>query len=172
VPLLNLVRLLLAGAGGEKGGEEDLAKAVSRSGDAGEALGGPFIYVVVLLLSTLGFWTNNLVGVTAVSIMSIGDGLADLVGRRLGKNNKWSFSPNKSIAGTLAFVIGSAVGSILLASWLSYTGTMVLPFPMASLAARLFVICTICGIVELFPVVDDNVSVPLTAVVLSSLLLQ
>ena len=128
--------------------------------------------MLVLLFSTVGFWTNNFVGVTAICIMSIGDGLADIVGRRLGKNNKWKFSPDKSIAGTLAFIAGSTLGSITISSWLDYAGAIHLPFPMAGLATRLFLICTICAFVELFPIIDDNVSVPASAMFLSSLLLM
>jgi phytol kinase len=171
-PFIQVVKLWLAGKGGKEGEEKNLANAISRSGDAEEALGGPFIYVVILLCSTLGFWTNSLVGIMAMSVMSIGDGLADLIGRRFGKNNKWFFAQNKSVAGSLAFVVGSTLGSVSLLSWLSFTNTVTLPVGMLALSARILLICSICAIIELFPFVDDNWSVPIAAAVLTSLLLS
>eukprot|EP00560_Eucampia_antarctica_P006607 CAMPEP_0197829906 /NCGR_PEP_ID=MMETSP1437-20131217/6462_1 /TAXON_ID=49252 ORGANISM="Eucampia antarctica, Strain CCMP1452" /NCGR_SAMPLE_ID=MMETSP1437 /ASSEMBLY_ACC=CAM_ASM_001096 /LENGTH=220 /DNA_ID=CAMNT_0043431921 /DNA_START=658 /DNA_END=1320 /DNA_ORIENTATION=+ len=172
-PLLQALTLWLAARGGEDASDEELANTLSRGGDAEEVLGGPFIYVVVLLCSILGFWTNNLVGIMAVTVMAIGDGLADIVGRRWGANNKWFFSPSKSVAGSLAFVIGSSLGSIALVSWLAYTNTIILPssFGIAALAARIVLICSICAFVELLPIVDDNLSVPIAAAILTSLFL-
>ncbi len=58
-----------------------------RSGDARESLGGPFIYIMVLLFSTLLFWRDLPVGVVLFTTMACGDGLTDLVGRRLGSTN-------------------------------------------------------------------------------------
>ncbi len=66
-----------------------------RSGDARESLGGPFIYVMVLLFSTLLFWWDSPVGVVSLATMACKDSLADLVGRRLGSTNKWFFNWSK-----------------------------------------------------------------------------
>mmetsp|Transcript_22994 Transcript_22994/g.42182 ORF Transcript_22994/g.42182 Transcript_22994/m.42182 type:complete len:354 (+) Transcript_22994:153-1214(+) len=124
VPLLNTLRLYLAGTDSGSGDETELAGAISRSGDAKEALGGPFVYVLVLLFSTLVFWTDSPIGIVAISNMAIGDGLADLIGRRFGSTNKWSFNKSKSMAGSAAFVAGSFVGSYGLISWLTSMGAM------------------------------------------------
>lgn len=75
-----------------------LVAAISRSGNPSEVLRGPLLYVIILLLSTLLYWRDNLVGIVAVSQMAAGDGMADIVGRRLGKV-KWPFSQTKSYAG-------------------------------------------------------------------------
>ena len=56
-------------------------------GDTRESLGGPFIYIMVLLFSTLLFWRDLPVGVVSFTIMACGDGLTNLVGRRLGSTN-------------------------------------------------------------------------------------
>jgi hypothetical protein len=95
VPVLNAIRLIVAGTGSSTssgsledgqfappGSEAELAGAISRSGDAKEALGGPFIYVVVLFLAILFFWTDTPIGIVSIATMAVGDGLADLVGRR------------------------------------------------------------------------------------------
>ena len=170
VPLANAVRLYVAATG--SGDEEELASAVSRSGDAKEALGGPFFYVLVLLASVLVFWRDGYAGIIASSTMAAGDGLADLIGRRFGENNKWFFNKDKSIAGSVAFFIGASSCSIAIAWWFAYTGTLVPTMEFADVAVRIVIISAISAIVELIPIVDDNWSVPLTAAILAAALLQ
>lgn len=170
VPLANAVRLFVAATGSED--EEELASAVSRSGDAKEALGGPFFYVLVLLASVLVFWRDGYAGIIASSTMAAGDGLADLIGRRFGENNKWFFNKDKSIAGSVAFFIGASSCSIAIAWWFAHTGTLVPTMEFADVAVRIVIISAISAIVELIPIVDDNWSVPLTAAILAAALLQ
>ncbi|KAL3786266.1 hypothetical protein HJC23_005344 [Cyclotella cryptica] len=196
VPLLNALRLFVAGTTGTgtgaestqknldmtnpspssvvtAGTETELARAISRSGDAKEALQGPFVYVMVLLVSTLFLWHDTPIGIVAVATMAVGDGLADLMGRRFGASNKWSFNKDKSVAGSVAFVIGSVLGSFGLISWLVWTGAMdPLSLDSWDLLARLLVIAVVCAGVELVPVVDDNYSVPISAGVLAAYLLN
>lgn len=97
--------------------------------------------------------------------------MADIVGRRLGKGNKWPFSEDKSIAGSVAFVIASTVTSTALAAWMSYTGCLTLPLPMPELVPRIAAISLWSAGVELLPYADDNWTVPLAAAVLSLVLL-
>lgn len=181
VPLLNALRLFVAGTGsssdngGEssRGSETELAGAISRSGDAKEALGGPFIYVIVMFISTLFFWTDSPVGVVSMATMALGDGLADLIGRRFGSSNKWLFNKSKSMAGSAAFVAGSFVGSYGLILWLTSMGAMdPLSLDTVGLLGRLLVIAVFCAGVELIPVGDDNWSVPSSAALLSAFLLN
>ena len=179
VPLLNALRLFMAGKSSSSssssgnGEESELASAISRSGDAKEALGGPFIYVMVLLISTLFFWTDTPIGIVSVATMAVGDGVADLVGRRYGQTNKWFFNKDKSMAGSAAFVAGSFVASFSLISWLIHMGSMdALSLSPLSLCIRLLAIAIICAGVELIPIGDDNWSVPFSAAVLSALLLN
>lgn len=183
VPLMNALRLYLAGTGSsadksvdEKnsagGSENELAQAISRSGDAEEALGGPFVYVMVLLFFTFFCFTDSPVGVVAIATMAAGDGLADLVGRRFGSNNKWPFNTDKSVAGSAAFVSGALVASFGLISWLTGFGVMdPLHLSTLDLFGRLLFISVVCAAVELIPTGDDNYSVPLSAAILSSYLL-
>ena len=94
-----------------------------RSGDARESLGGPFIYIMVLLFSTLLFWWDSPVGVVSLATMACEDGLADLVGRR------WVLPTSGSSTGvnprrSAAFVAGSFVALFGLISWLTSTGAM------------------------------------------------
>jgi len=63
VSLTNACHLCVAGSGGDK----SLAFAVSRSGDSKEALGGPFLHVIILFASKVLAWRDSPVGVIAPS---------------------------------------------------------------------------------------------------------
>jgi len=165
------LRLWLAGTrrGGSDGNE--LAGAISRSGNSKEALGGPFIYTLILFSSIMLFFTDNLTGVIALSSMAAGDGMADIVGRRFGKNNKWPFSSSKSIAGSLAFIVFSSLCAIGLGTWLQYTGTISTVYSFGEMTSKIVFISFASAMVELLPFGDDNWNVPLAAAALSMLLL-
>eukprot|EP01083_Nonionella_stella_P064012 166463_1 len=122
IPALQGCRLWLAGT--NQGGENELAGAISRSGDANEALKGPLIYVIILFSAVSLFFRDSLTGVIALSTMAAGDGLADIFGRRFGKDNKWFFNQSKSIAGSTAFFAGASLCSIGLSAWLTSTGAV------------------------------------------------
>jgi len=180
VPLLNAVRLVRAANGSTSqaaaaSDESALAAAVSRSGDAREAVGGPLIYVCVLAAACLLFWRDSPVGVTAVSVLAAGDGMADLVGRRYGRNNQWPWGrDNKSVAGTLAFWVASTVVTTGLLVWLQYTGCLVLSGGgWTDTAATVAGISLVSAILEVVPSLgDDNYTVPLSAAVLAILFLR
>lgn len=171
IPLLNAVRLVRASiaspAAGGGASEKGLVTAVSRTGDRAEVLQGPFYYVLALLVATLLSWRGSPVGVIALCQMAVGDGVADIVGRRLGAGNRWSFAPTKSVIGSAAFVAGAAVASLGILSWLRLWGCMgALP---ADCAARVLTISVACAAVELLPsrLLDDNISVPLLGAALA-----
>jgi dolichol kinase len=88
----------------------------------------------------------------------------------------------KSIAGSFAFLIGGFACSFLLLSWLEYwqypmLGPMTQQVLSTStvysgvVVGRLFFISLISAIVELFPGIDDNISVPVVAGLLTYFLL-
>ena len=112
-----------------------------------------------------------MVGIVAMSILAAGDGMADIIGRKFGGNNKWFFSDSKSIAGSTAFVVASSLTSIGLVNWLSYNGCLHYVMEPMELAMHIIAISVICAIVELFPFIDDNYSVPISAAGLTALLL-
>ena len=64
-----------------------------------ELLRGPLYYVLVLMAATVVYWRESPVGVVAMSLMCGGDGLADVVGRRLGHGNRLPWNPAKSWRG-------------------------------------------------------------------------
>lgn len=110
VPCINLIRILLVGSGLVN--DPALVKSTSRSGDKGELLRGPLYYVVVLIGATLAFWRESPAGLIAVSMMCGGDGLADIVGRRFGGQNRLPWNDTKSWAGSAAMLLGGAAMAI------------------------------------------------------------
>lgn len=173
VPLINGIRLYTAASGK---GETSLAAAVSRSGNVQEATGGPFIYVCILAACILLFWRDSAAGIVALSNLAAGDGLADLVGRRLGANNKWpGIFSDKSVAGTLAFWVGATACSVGLLLWTqSFTaaGSFVLQMKGLELATTVAAISGVAALLELVPWADDNYTVPAAAAVLTMLFLH
>mmetsp|Transcript_13717 Transcript_13717/g.43331 ORF Transcript_13717/g.43331 Transcript_13717/m.43331 type:complete len:317 (-) Transcript_13717:264-1214(-) len=165
VPLLNALKL--AAAGLRPKSDEKLVAAVSRSGSATEVLSGPLIYCCVLLAATLFGWRSSPAALVAVSQMAVGDGLADIVGRRFGRTYKWPFAPDKSLAGSLAFVLGATLATFALSRWFALFGCFHLALDPSALLLRVFLISLACAFVELLPGLDDNISVPLVAALLA-----
>ena len=151
--------------------EDKLVAAISRSGDPLEILRGPFIYVVVLFLVTIFCWRESIIGIVAISQLAAGDGMADIIGRRYGADNKWPFNPQKSIIGSAAFFISAVVVSLLLISWFNLFGLLPPNLSILEVLPRILLISGLCAFIELIPLTDDNITVPISASILSSYLL-
>lgn len=166
----SICRLLAVGSGVVP--DPGLVKSVSRDGDRTELLKGPLYYVVVLVSATLVFWRTNPAGLIAISMMCGGDGLADIVGRRLG-SSKLPWNSAKSWAGSAAMFVGGmamAAGFVALYCHLGYFECLQVTIMAPYIAA----VCLACTLVESLPInqwVDDNISVPGVAVLGSMLLL-
>jgi dolichol kinase len=150
---------------------ENAVRAVSREGDKSELLKGPFIYTLVLVITTALYWRGSPEGIAALALMCGGDGMADIVGRRLGKGNALPFNEDKSFAGSAAFFavgFGMSLGFVALFHSLGY-----MDVDVGSAAGRLAVVAAACTVAEALPVtgvLDDNISVPALALVLGSVL--
>jgi len=103
VPSLITVQFALVGTGILK--DEAAVKAMSRTGDRREILRGPLFYGIVFVAITLIYWKDSLIGIPALMMMCGGDGIADIVGRRV-QSPKLPWSPQKSLAGTLSVFAG------------------------------------------------------------------
>ncbi len=57
---------------------------MQRSKRRQELLKGPLLYGVVIVASTLWFWRDAPAGVMGLAVLCMGDGLAEVVGRRFG----------------------------------------------------------------------------------------
>ena len=177
VPSLQAFRLFAIGSGLIE--NKNAVRAVSRGGGKEELLYGPFYYTIVLMMTTLLFWRESPVGFLVVSLMCGGDGVADIVGRRLGKTGKkWPkpFDERKSFAGSAAMVIAGFLFTVSLTHLFGVMGF----FPNNRVFggpddigyyAVILLACLSCAVVEALPAskVDDNISVAAVAALLGSL---
>jgi dolichol kinase len=172
VTLTNMYRLYLAGTG--DAAESSLANTISRSGDKSEVLGGPFIYVCLFQLFIMVFWRDSFPGVVAMTTMAAGDGMADIIGRRYGRNRyKWPFGDGKkSLVGTVAFAVFAFGLTLGITSWLIATGALTSSLAFPELARNILAISCICALVEVLPIGDDNYTVPGSAALLAWLWLR
>jgi|LauGreDrversion4_1035100.scaffolds.fasta_scaffold19072_3 dolichol kinase len=172
VPILSVLRLLRAGrAPADSAAGAELVRAISRSGDKKEALEGPMVYTLVLVAATAFGW-RSLVSVVAVNQMAIGDGMADIIGRKFGRNRwpKWiEKSGKKSVEGSVAFAFFAFVACALMVELFKLSGLAAIGAAQA--APALLLISVVAAIVELLPLGDDNLTVPLTSAVLAAILL-
>lgn len=103
VPLVITVQFALVGTGLLT--DEAAVKALSRTGDRREILRGPLFYGLVFVTVTLIYWKDSPIGIPALMMMCGGDGIADIVGRRVN-SPKLPWSPEKSVAGSLSVFAG------------------------------------------------------------------
>jgi CDP-diglyceride synthetase len=110
VPAANAGRLIATGSGLLQ--DPRLISSVSRTGSSGELLKGPLAYVLVLLAATLLAWREQPAGLIAVAMMCGGDGLADIVGRKWGRQLPLPWNNQKSWPGSVAMLLGGVAASM------------------------------------------------------------
>ncbi|GLJ05200.1 hypothetical protein SUGI_0013500 [Cryptomeria japonica] len=163
VPFANCARLLIYGL--SYATNEGLVKAVSREGKPEELLRGPMYYVLVLIFCTTVFWRESPIGVVALAMMCGGDGIADIMGRRFG-GFKLPYNREKSWAGTISMLVFGFLTSLGVLSYFSAFEFIHLNWE--TIVQYVAVISVAATIVESLPVtqfLDDNISVPLTCVI-------
>lgn len=165
VPLLITIQFFLIGIGVIK--DQAAVEAMSRSGDPREILKGPLIYGIMFVLLTILFWYDHPAGIIGLMVLCGGDGLADVVGRRV-KSSPIPWSRSKTIAGTIAMFVGSFVLTVFIFFVFSQ-GVFV--FNWGTVLIRIGILSLLAAFVETLPVKDlDNLFVPVS-VVLAALLL-
>ena len=165
VPLLITVQFALVGTGIVK--DEAAVKAMSRTGDRREILRGPLFYGIVFVAVTLIYWKDSLVGIPALMMMCGGDGIADIVGRRVN-SPKLPWSPEKSLAGTLSVFLGGWLLTMFIFAVYIWVGVFsspithfVLPVSLIALGAML---------VESLPFKDvDNITLTVVSALIGHL---
>lgn len=168
VPFLNCIRLLTYGL--RLYTDDTLVKSVTREGKPEELLRGPLYYVMLLLFSVLVFWRESPIGIVSLSMMSGGDGFADIVGRRYG-SLKLPFNKKKSWIGSIAMFISGFLLSALMLFYFSCLGYIQVSWELA--LGKLLLVALVGTVVECIPVtdiVDDNISVPLATMLVAFLL--
>jgi phytol kinase len=165
VPLLITVQFALVGTGILK--DEAAVKAMSRTGDRREILRGPLFYGIMFVAITLIYWKDSLIGIPALMMMCGGDGIADIVGRRVN-SAKLPWSPDKSVAGMLSVFVGGWLMTIFVFAiyvWMgAFSGPILrflLPVTWIALGAT---------VVESLPFKDiDNITITLASVLVGYL---
>ena len=82
VPLSITIQFAMVGLGLMK--DQAAVDAMSRHGDRREILRGPLFYGIVFVVLTLWFWLDSPIGIIALMLLCGGDGLADILGKRMG----------------------------------------------------------------------------------------
>ncbi|XP_047960684.1 probable phytol kinase 3, chloroplastic [Salvia hispanica] len=166
IPAVNIIKMLLMGLGIWK--DDATVKSMTRDGDYRELLKGPLYYASTITLASAIYWRTSPIAIAAVCNMCAGDGMADVVGRRFG-GQKLPYNKNKSVNGSIAMASAGFLASLGFMLYYSSFGFMegsmktVLGFLIVSAAAAL---------VESHPLsseLDDNLTVPMTAVLVGSL---
>ena len=164
VPFAITVQFALIGFGILK--DEASVKAMSRTGDPKEILRGPLFYGIVFVLMTLIFWKDSPIGIVALMLMCGGDGIADVVGRRV-KSAKLPWNREKSLAGSLAVFVGGWALAILVVA--IYVSAGVFGSSSPSYFLPVAIIAFVGMLVESLPFKDvDNLTVTLAAVVVGT----
>jgi len=125
---------------------------------------GILLYPLSVLLLILTFPSRLDIVAVAWAILAVGDGTATLVGHQATTNRRLPWNPDKSVAGTTAFIVFAGVAGVTLAWWVRPSVTPLPPIAFTLLAPLAAAI--LAGFVESIPVkLDDNLSVPATAAV-------
>ena len=166
VPLAFTIQFLLIGLGIIK--DEASVKAMSRSGDRREILKGPLYYGIIFVLMTVLFWFDSPVGIIALMLLCGGDGLAEILGRRLGKH-KIPWSKNKTFIGSIGMLVGGWFFAVLIIGIYIYAG--IFTPPLTIYIPGITIIAFIAMVVESLPIPDfDNITITLTGVILGLIL--
>lgn len=159
VPLGITLQFALVGSGVIK--DPSAVTAMSRTGDRREILRGPLFYGIAFVVLTIVFWRNSPIGMVALMILCGGDGLADIVGKRVG-GIKIPWSPKKTLAGSITMLLGGFTFAILVLWVFIWHGYFAAPItryliPIAAIALG-------TTMIESLPFTDiDNITVPLVS---------
>ena len=167
VPLGITVQFALVGLGMIK--DQASVDAMSRNGNPREILRGPLYYGVVFVVLTLLFWRDSMIGIVALMLLCGGDGLADIVGKKMG-NIRIPWSKEKSVEGSIAMFFGGWL--MALGVLYAYIQSGVFNVSFGSILPAITLIAFAGTLIESLHFRDiDNISVPALAVVLGYFLL-
>jgi phytol kinase len=165
VPGLITVQFALVGLGIIK--DQAAVQAMSRSGNPREILRGPLFYGIVFVILTIQYWMDSPIGIVGLMLMCGGDGLADILGRRFGKN-KLPWSKRKSWIGSIGMLLGGWSFAVVIVVVFVISGLF--PGPFKSYLLPISLIAITGTLVESLPLNDiDNITVTVAAVLLGHL---
>lgn len=162
VPLAITLQFALVGTGVIK--DPSAVEAMSRTGDRREILRGPLYYGVAFVVLTLVFWRSSPIGMVGLMLLCGGDGLADIVGKKVG-GIRLPWSNKKTLAGSTTMLVGGFLFAVLVL-W-AFVGQGYFPSPMARYILPIGVIALGTTLIESLPFTDvDNITIPLVSVLI------
>lgn len=168
IPLAITLQFALVGLGLWR--DPSAVEAMSRSGDRREILRGPLYYGIAFVVLTLIYWKSSQTGIVALMLLCGGDGLADVIGKRFGSVHL-PWSERKSWVGSFAMFLGGWLFSLVILAIFIAAG--VFHGSLFDYLLAVTVICLAGTVVESFTLNDlDNLTVPLTAVILGQFLFK
>ena len=166
VPLGITLQFALVGSGLIK--DQASVDAMSRTGDRREILRGPLFYGIAFVVLTILFWRETPIGMVALMILCGGDGLADVLGKRI-TSPKLPWSQRKSVAGSLTMFIGGFILASLMVWVFIWQGFF--PGGILNYLAQIGLIALVTTLIESLPFTDiDNITIPLVSALLGLLL--
>lgn len=140
--------------------DDQAVKTMTRTGDKRELLKSTLYFVIVAMICGTLYY-KQFAGVLAMAILGWGDGLAPIVGTRMGKM-KYKVLSEKSVEGSLAFLVGSLLASLFFV-WLIV--------PAAYDPAKITMIVVAATIIEgVSPKEVDNILIPVAVIALAAVL--
>jgi uncharacterized protein (TIGR00297 family) len=139
-------------------------QSLNRPGDAARGYPlGILFYPLSVLLLILAFPRRLDIVAAAWGILAFGDGAATMVGTR-SRGPRLAWNPDKTVAGSLAFLVSGAVGGAALAWW---TRPAIVPLPplLFTFGAPLLASVAAAGVESIRVRLDDNISVPIAAAI-------
>ncbi len=165
VPLISTVQYALAGLGIIR--DKASVQSMSRRGGMEELLKGPLFYGLVFIAITLIFWNTSPIGIVSLMVLCGGDGVADIFGKQYGKK-LLPWSKDKTWLGSIAMLIGGFVLSLIMIFIFSYFSIFKIDFP--TILIKVFIVVLLSTLIESISKSDvDNITVPLTAVIMGIL---
>jgi phytol kinase len=147
--------------------DEAAVRAMSRTGDRREILRGPLFYGIVFIAITLIYWKDSLIGIPALMMMCGGDGIADIVGRRV-QSPSLPWSPEKSLAGSLSVFAGGWLLTVLI--FAGYVWMGVFNGPVTRFLVPITWIALGAMLVESLPFKDvDNITLAVVSALIGHL---
>lgn len=140
--------------------DDQAVKTMTRTGDKRELLRGTLYFVVVAMICG-SIYYKQYAGVLAMAVLGWGDGLAPIVGTRLGRIRYRVFS-DKSVEGSIAFLAGALLAGLFFVN---------LIVPKAYDPVKISIIAVAATIIEgLSPKEVDNILIPVSVLGLASVL--
>ena len=136
-----------------------VAGRLYRPGDRARGLHGIVYYPLSVVILLLLFPARLDIVAAAWGILAAGDGVATLAGRAIG-GARWPWNPDKTVAGTLAFIVAGGAAGVALALWCRPVASVPVFFALVAVP----IAAVTAAFVETIPIgLDDNLSVSLSA---------